>query len=109
MKKKTAFFWLIYTAAFALAIVTLRVQSTRASYLLSDSRNQIKIKQCRNKHLQLAINELKSPANIEAVAKSKLGMTVIEPDMVVMIDQQQNNQPSGKWLAKMFSSAGEAN
>ncbi|MCX5782967.1 MAG: hypothetical protein NTW04_00750 [Elusimicrobia bacterium] len=108
MNKKTAFFWLGYSAIFLLIVVWERVQASKTAYLIEKSQQEINLKTAKIQHLNFQLQKMKSPEQLELAAANRLNMSLPGPDRVIMLDENIKlpYRPAKNWLAKIFAGRG---
>ncbi|MFA6582698.1 MAG: hypothetical protein WCS77_00230 [Elusimicrobiaceae bacterium] len=100
MKRTKVVALVIYASVFSMALVQTRVKAVKTGYDISKIRGQISQKNARNRHLRFKMQELKSPANLEMLAKTRLNMVHPSPCMTAKLEPLSESTPArGNLLA----------
>jgi hypothetical protein len=77
---------LVAGGLFLMALVWQHVQATRLGYQVEDSRRRILALRCANGTLRMQLESLLAPANLSLQARTRLGMSLAEPESLRHLD-----------------------
>ncbi|HOX22437.1 MAG TPA: cell division protein FtsL [Elusimicrobiales bacterium] len=107
MNQKLPVLWIIALGLLASAIVWERVYATHMGQAVSNTREELELKTARNKHFELELEGLKSPASLERMASERLAMAYPDPDKVIPLTKTSSApQRRSGWLARIFDKQG---
>ncbi|NLO91791.1 MAG: cell division protein FtsL [Elusimicrobia bacterium] len=103
MERRFPIYGLLMLGLLASVMVFERVYATHMGKAVADAREDLKFRQARNEHMQMELEQLKSPSSVEQMAHDRLGMVYPDPDRVLALGDSASARPdTSGWLARMF-------
>jgi hypothetical protein len=88
---------------FLMAMAWQHVQATRLGYDVERSRQRILALRCANGTLRMQLESTLSPANLSSQARSRMGMSLVEPEALRPLDAPALGAPPSGIVQRLIS------
>jgi hypothetical protein len=96
-------YWFLATGAFLMALAWQHVEATRLGYRVEIARRNILAMRCANGAMRMQLETILSPANLSVQARSRLGMTLAEPQFFRSLDGPTATASRTGFLQRLIS------